>query len=94
MERNDLNFKLDTEAGMSNPSHILVIEDDHKHHSLSCANSERDKVAAWDMGADDYLTKPFGIEELPARIRVAGKVVTVGPLTIDLAWHIISQMLR
>ena len=35
---------------------------------LSVRDSERDKVAALDMGADDYLTKPFGIEELLARV--------------------------
>ena len=38
---------------------------------LSVRDSERDKVKALDSGADDYLTKPFGIEELLARIRVA-----------------------
>jgi two-component system KDP operon response regulator KdpE len=38
---------------------------------LTVRNSERDKVAALDAGADDYVTKPFGIEELLARIRAA-----------------------
>ena len=38
---------------------------------LSVRDSEREKVAALDKGADDYLTKPFGIEELLARVRVA-----------------------
>jgi two-component system KDP operon response regulator KdpE len=38
---------------------------------LSARGQERDKVAALDAGADDYLTKPFGIGELLARIRVA-----------------------
>jgi two-component system KDP operon response regulator KdpE len=63
---------------------------------LSVRDAERDKVAALDRGADDYLTKPFGIEELLARIRVAlrhsaqlqsGKesVVISGSLAIDLA---------
>ena len=38
---------------------------------LSAREAERDKVRALDLGADDYLTKPFGIEELLARVRVA-----------------------
>jgi len=68
---------------------------------LSVRDAERDKVAALDMGADDYLTKPFSIEELLARIRVALRhslssvgnresVITVGALSIDLARHIAS----
>lgn len=69
---------------------------------LSVRDGERDKVAALDMGADDYLTKPFGIEELLARVRVAlrhstraqgteNKVVRAGPLSIDLSWHIVKR---
>lgn len=69
---------------------------------LSVRDSERDKVAALDKGADDYLTKPFGIEELLARVRVAlrhsagrkgdqGKIIKAGALTIDLAWHIVKR---
>ncbi|HEY5903993.1 MAG TPA: response regulator [Anaerolineales bacterium] len=68
---------------------------------LSVRDSERDKVAALDRGADDYLTKPFGVEELLARVRVAlrhsartpeaPRVITAGPLTIDLAWHIVKR---
>ena len=69
---------------------------------LSVRDSERDKVGALDKGADDYLTKPFGIEELLARVRVAlrhsaqkqgaqSKVVRAGDLTIDLVWHIIKR---
>jgi two-component system KDP operon response regulator KdpE len=38
---------------------------------LTAVDGERDKVAALDLGADDYVTKPFGIAELLARIRVA-----------------------
>jgi two-component system, OmpR family, KDP operon response regulator KdpE len=38
---------------------------------LTAVQEERDKVAALDLGADDYVTKPFGVAELMARIRVA-----------------------
>jgi two-component system KDP operon response regulator KdpE len=69
---------------------------------LSVRESERDKVAALDHGADDYLTKPFGIEELLARIRVAlrhsvqasGSKITIikaGMITLDLVQHIVTR---
>jgi len=67
---------------------------------LSVRDNEKDKVAALDKGADDYLTKPFGIEELLARIRVALRhseqtignketVIKAGLLSIDLARHLV-----
>ena len=59
-----------------------------------------DKVAALDAGADDYVTKPFGVDELLARIRAVTRRVhpadaapgplTVGRYTIDLAGHTIT----
>jgi two-component system KDP operon response regulator KdpE len=63
---------------------------------LSARATETDKVAALDAGADDYLTKPFGLGELLARIRVAlrhaqgatqdkGGVFSVANLKVDLA---------
>jgi two-component system KDP operon response regulator KdpE len=66
---------------------------------LSVRDGERDKVAALDKGADDYLTKPFNIEELLARIRVALRhssqsignketIIRAGGLSIDLARHV------
>ena len=69
---------------------------------LSVRDNEHDKVAALDAGADDYLTKPFGIEELLARVRVAlrhsaqaiGTKVTVikaGELVVDLARHVVTR---
>jgi len=45
---------------------------------LSVRNTERDKVEALDAGADDYVTKPFGIQELLARIRVAMRRAPAG----------------
>lgn len=70
---------------------------------LSVRDSEKDKVAALDAGADDYLTKPFGIEELLARVRVAlrhksqaagaGKSTTVrtGKIEIDLTGFLVYK---
>jgi len=46
---------------------------------LSVRNTEKDKVAALDAGADDYVTKPFGMEELLARIRAAMRRAPVSP---------------
>jgi two-component system KDP operon response regulator KdpE len=63
---------------------------------LSARNQEHDKVAALDLGADDYVTKPFGVGELLARMRVALRhavrvdggppepVFTSGNLRVDL----------
>jgi two-component system KDP operon response regulator KdpE len=62
---------------------------------LSARGREEDKVRALDAGADDYLTKPFGVNELLARMRVALRhaarpdadvpaVLDAGPLHIDL----------
>jgi two-component system KDP operon response regulator KdpE len=59
---------------------------------LSAVGDETEKIAALDAGADDYVTKPFGIDELLARLRavlrrgthVTEPVVEVGDLRIDL----------
>ncbi|MDP9053348.1 MAG: response regulator transcription factor [Acidobacteriota bacterium] len=51
---------------------------------LSVRNTERDKVEALDAGADDYVTKPFGIQELLARIRAAMRRM---PASTDAAPH-------
>jgi two-component system KDP operon response regulator KdpE len=66
---------------------------------LSVRDLETDKIAALDAGADDYLTKPFGVGELLARIRtimrrlVSGSsesVFTLGDLTVDLASRLVK----
>src|SRR5690349_1982571 len=78
------------EAGLRAATPVIVV---------SARGRERDKVAALDAGADDYLTKPFGVGELLARVRVIGRrlasvradtgesVFGVGELRVDLARH-------
>jgi two-component system, OmpR family, KDP operon response regulator KdpE len=67
---------------------------------LSGRAGSADKVAALDAGADDYLTKPFGVDELLARIRAVTRraqpagnpspLITIGRHTLDLAGHTIT----
>jgi two-component system KDP operon response regulator KdpE len=65
---------------------------------LSAIGEEREKIAALDAGADDYVTKPVGIDELLARLRAVLRravpsgepVIEVGDLTIDLDGHKVS----
>lgn len=52
---------------------------------LSIRNDEKTKVAALDAGADDYLTKPFGMEELRARIQAVLRRTAVEPATSPTA---------
>jgi len=69
---------------------------------LSVRDSDSDKVSALDQGADDYLTKPFSVDELLARVRVAlrhhnlaqgakSSLIQTGDVTIDLVNHIVTR---
>ena len=71
---------------------------------ISARGQEDAKIVALDAGADDYLTKPFGVGELLARIRVALRhsarslsgepaesVIVVGDIRIDLEAHIVAK---
>jgi two-component system KDP operon response regulator KdpE len=68
---------------------------------LSVRGEEKTKVEALDIGADDFVTKPFGMEELLARIRAAlrrkpaadaaSRILEAGPFRMDLDAHTITQ---
>jgi two-component system, OmpR family, KDP operon response regulator KdpE len=67
---------------------------------LSARIQERSKIEALDAGADDYVTKPFGVGELLARVRVAlrhamqpssGKALILGKATIDFERRLASK---
>lgn len=68
---------------------------------LTARDAVMDKVTGLDMGADDYVTKPFSIEELLARIRAAlrkqtvrdqeGALLTCGDLTVDVSRHRVTR---
>jgi two-component system, OmpR family, KDP operon response regulator KdpE len=65
---------------------------------VSAVGEEEEKIAALDAGADDYVTKPFAIGELLARLRAALRragspadpVLNVGPITVDLEKHAVT----
>ncbi len=68
---------------------------------LSVKDTERDKVLALDLGADDYVSKPFSMNEVLARIRVALRhaaqvgsgtepIFTAGPLKVDFAQRLVQ----
>ncbi len=66
---------------------------------LSAVGEERQKIEALDAGADDYVTKPFSVDELLARLRAvlrrlapeAGPVLEVGDLRIDVASRLVTR---
>lgn len=68
---------------------------------LSARTTENDKIVALDAGADDYLTKPFGVGELLARVRAqlrrqgkageSGTIVVFGDVQVDLARRAVTR---
>jgi len=82
---------LDTLEGRRQPAVIVI----------SARGDERDKVRALDMGADDYLTKPFGSDELLARVRAVlrrvrgtaegARVIRCGGVVIDLGARVVTR---
>jgi two-component system KDP operon response regulator KdpE len=83
---------LETLEGRRQPSVIVI----------SARGEERDKVRALDLGADDYLTKPFGADELVARVRAVlrrvrpsadatTRVVRCEDITVDLGNRAVSK---
>lgn len=94
------------DLGLPDRSGFEVITEIRKHSPvpiivLSARADERAKVEALDLGADDYIAKPFGIAELMARIRAALRhafqaqgelpVFTSGDLTVDLVRRYVAR---
>lgn len=84
------------DLGLPDEDGIRLLPDLRAHHDgpivvLSARRDQSDKVAALDAGADDYMTKPFGLPELLARIRAVGRrsgavdVVRTPLFSVDLA---------
>jgi DNA-binding response OmpR family regulator len=83
---------LETLDGRRQPSVIVI----------SARGEESDKVRALDLGADDYMTKPFGADELLARVRAVlrrvrppadhrQRVVSCGDVVVDLGHHVVTR---
>lgn len=96
-----------TDLSMPEMSGIDVCRAIRKHSRtpiivLSVKGEEQTKVAALDAGADDYITKPFGMEELLARVRASlrrvpeesepSAIVEVGDLKLDHSRRIVSVL--
>jgi two-component system KDP operon response regulator KdpE len=95
-----LDLGLPDMQGLELLSQIRAQHEDLPIVVLSSRGDENAKVQALDLGADDYVTKPFGMEELLARIRAALRhqlnvqgerpVFTVGDLSVDLVRRVVK----
>ncbi len=92
------------DLGLPDGDGVELVHEVRKHHSLpilvvSARHQEAQKIQLLDAGADDYLTKPFSVSELLARIRVAlrhrgtalATAVTVHELDVDLALRVVKR---
>jgi DNA-binding response OmpR family regulator len=89
-----LDLILSGKCGLSVLDEIRALKPRLPVFALAAVDDTRSKVRALDAGADDYVTKPFSIEELAARIRARLRwrekdrpELKAGPLTIDLVAH-------
>ena len=91
------------DLGLPDEDGIRLLPDLRRDHDgpivvLSARRDQSDKVAALDGGADDYMTKPFGLPELLARIRAVGRrsgvveVVRTPLFAVDLARQEVTDM--
>lgn len=96
-----LDIMLPGEDGLQILSKIRAGEKKIPVILLTAKDSEFDKVTGLDMGADDYIVKPFGMMELTARIRNVfrrcyeegtnqEKVIRIGNITIEMSKHIVT----
>ena len=90
------------DLGLPDIDGITLLPQLRAHHAgpvivLSARRDQSDKVAALDAGADDYVTKPFGLPELLARVRAQarragiGAVLHAGRLTVDLDRQVVTD---
>jgi two-component system KDP operon response regulator KdpE len=94
------------DLGLPDEDGLEIIRDIRRHHAtpivvLSARDTEAMKVRALDLGADDYVTKPFGVDELLARLRAAlrhgiqirgsAPIVRTSDLEVDLGRRLVRR---
>ena len=87
-----LDIMLPGESGIKVCEHIREVDEEVVIIMITAKDAEEDKVRGFEVGADDYVTKPFGIKELIARINAnlkrsdagsRGRVIEAGDLQLD-----------
>ncbi len=95
-----LDWMLPTMSGLEVCRQIKRTKDKNCHVIMLTARGEEDdKVRGLDMGADDYIVKPYSIKELMARVRAgirsksksqSGDILEYGPIAMDLTRHVVT----